>query len=63
MTAGLQAEYDRVESELGVVPGTDFLSGDLLAQLQARIAALLPGMSNLDPTLPGGPLEAAPIAV
>ncbi len=63
VTAGLQAEYDRVESELGVVPGTDFLSGDLLAQLQARIAALLPGMSNLDPTLPGGPLEAAPIAV
>jgi hypothetical protein len=63
VAADLQTEYDRVESELGVVPGTDFLSGDLLAKLQGRVDAVVPGIPDLDLSLPGGPVEAAPIAV
>ena len=63
VVAHLHAEYDRVESELGVAPGTDFLSGDLLARLQTRLAAVLPGIPNLDPAPPGGPVQPAPVAV
>ena len=63
VVAHLHAEYDRVESELGVTPGTDFLSGDLLARLQTRLAAVLPGIPNLDPAPPGGPVQPAPVAV
>jgi hypothetical protein len=52
VAADLQTEYDRVESELGVVPGTDFLSGDLLAKLQGRVDAVVPGIPDLDLSLP-----------
>lgn len=59
----LTAHYLDVESETGVVPATDFISGDLLDALWARTIAVAPAVGDLDATLPGGPVQPAPIAV
>ena len=52
----LTAHYSRVESETGVVPGTDFIFGDLQAALQPAVTAAAA-------TAPFTGVEAAPIAV
>ena len=61
--AYLESHYDRVESETGVVPATDFIAGRLLDVLHQRSAAIVDLVPNLDVDLPGGPLQLAPIAV
>ncbi len=57
VAAYLAANYARVEREIGVTPGTDFISGPLDAALHARLAAVVPGMATLDA------VEEAPLAV
>jgi hypothetical protein len=59
----LAAHYLEVESETGVVPATDFISGDLLDAVWARTTTVAPAVPNLDTTLAGGPVQPAPIAV
>lgn len=59
----LTAHYLDVESETGVVPSTDFISGDLLEALWTRTTAVASVVGNLDAMLPGGPVQPAPIAV
>jgi choline dehydrogenase-like flavoprotein len=61
--AYLNDQYAVVESETGVVPATDFIMGDLLDVLWARSTAVAGLVQNLDATLPGGPVQTAPIAV
>lgn len=63
VAAYLQAHYLEVESEIGVVPATDFISGDLLDAVWARAQAVAPLVPGLDQGLAGGPIEPAPIAV
>lgn len=59
--AGLLDTYSRVESETGVVPATDFISGDLFERLFDRTEAVAGGVAGLDPG-PGG-VAMAPLAV
>jgi hypothetical protein len=59
----LTAHYLDVESETGVVPATDFISGELLDAVWMRTTAVTPAIGNLDATLPGGPVQPAPLAV
>lgn len=59
----LAAHYFDVESETGVVPATDFISGELLDAIWARTTAVAHGVGHLDATLSGGPVQPAPVAV
>jgi hypothetical protein len=58
---GLLDTYSRVEAETGVVPATDFISGDLFDRLFDRAEAVAGGVPGLDP-VPGG-VAVAPLAV
>ncbi|MDQ1745071.1 MAG: hypothetical protein QOE23_3410 [Pseudonocardiales bacterium] len=59
----LAAHYIDVESEIGVVPATDFISGPLADAVWNRMTAVAPMVPNLDTGLIGGPVQMAPIAV
>lgn len=61
--AYLEDTYGHVESETGVVPGTDFIQGDLLDVLTDRSLAVAGSVKNLDDAMPGGAVQPAPIAV
>ena len=63
-TAGyLDASYTAVESETGVQPATDFITGELNEVLRARFGQVLAGVADLDVGHAGGPIEVAPLAV
>jgi choline dehydrogenase-like flavoprotein len=59
----LRQHYLEVESEIGVVPGTDFISGDLLQALTDKLTVIAPAVPDLDQGITGGPIQPAPIAV
>ncbi|WP_211268554.1 GMC family oxidoreductase [Actinoplanes subtropicus] len=59
----LTDHYLDVESETGVVPATDFISGDLLQAVGDRTTAVAAAVAGLDQNLAGGPIQPAPIAV
>jgi GMC oxidoreductase len=59
----LNSHYTEVESETGVVPATDFITGELLNIVRAQSFAIAGSVANLDIALPGGPVQTAPIAV
>ena len=63
VTSYLNSHYTDVESETGVQPGADFITGDLLDVLRTRSLAVAAQVANLDGTLVGGPIQDAPLAV
>jgi hypothetical protein len=59
----LNAHYSEVESETGVVPATDFISGDLLTALHGEISGAAPFVPNIDVAIGNNGVEVAPLAV
>jgi choline dehydrogenase-like flavoprotein len=59
----LAANYLNVESETGVVPGTEFIFGDLLNVLRAEIGAAVGSLPNIETTIGNNGVEPAPLAV
>lgn len=59
----LSQHYTNVESETGVVPATDFISGDLFSVLHAEIAAVAVGVPNIEMAIGTNGVEVAPLAV
>ena len=59
----LAAHYTDVESETGVVPATDFISGDLLNALHGEISGVAPLVPNIDTAIGNNGIEVAPLAV
>jgi choline dehydrogenase-like flavoprotein len=62
-TQYLTDHYVDVESETGVVPATDFISGDLFAALHGRVVAAAMGTPNIEATIGDHGVEVAPLAV
>ena len=54
----LNANYARIEHEIGVDPSTDFITGALYTALRNRLNAVASGVANVDP-----PVKEAPLAV
>jgi hypothetical protein len=52
-----------VESEIGVQPSTDFISGDLYDALEARFVAAGAATGNIETGIGAGGVEEAPLAV
>jgi choline dehydrogenase-like flavoprotein len=59
----LNANYTDVESETGVVPGTDFIFGDLHTVLAAAVTGAAAGLAGVDATVGAGGVQEAPLAV
>ena len=59
----LRWNYTDVESEIGVLPGTDFLFGALRDVLRARVEAAAPGLPYADPAFGNRAVQEAPLAV
>ncbi|HEY5931408.1 MAG TPA: GMC oxidoreductase [Nitrospira sp.] len=59
----LNANYLHVESETGVVPATDFISGDLFDALHDEFAAAATLVPNIDVGIGTNGVEVAPLAV
>lgn len=59
----LGANYSPVESETGVVPATDFISGDLLDALRGEVIAAAGLVPNIDSGIGDNGVEVAPLAV
>lgn len=59
----LSDHYLDIESETGVVPGTDFIFGPLYDALDARVKAVAPGIPNLEGTIGTHGVELPPLAV
>ena len=53
----LNANYSKVESEIGVTPSTDFITGALYTALKARLTTVGSAVTNIDS------VEEAPLAV
>lgn len=59
----LGAHYTDVESETGVVPATDFISGDLLTVLQGEVSAAAATVPNIETGIGVNGVQVAPLAV
>lgn len=59
----LSANYSRVESATGVVPATDFISGDLLNALRGEISTAAALVPNIETGIGVNGVEVAPLAV
>jgi hypothetical protein len=59
----LGAHYTDVESETGVVPATDFISGDLLNVLQGEVSAAAATVPNIETGIGMNGVQVAPLAV
>jgi choline dehydrogenase-like flavoprotein len=59
----LNSHYTDVESETGVVPGTDFIFGALHDVIATAVTGAAVGLPNLDTTVGAGGVEEAPLAV
>jgi GMC oxidoreductase len=57
LSSHLNANYSKVESEIGVTPSTDFITGALYTDLKARLTTASPTVTNIDS------VEEAPLAV
>jgi GMC oxidoreductase len=57
LSSHLNANYSKVESEIGVTPSTDFITGALYIDLKARLTTASPTVTNIDS------VEEAPLAV
>ncbi len=55
--------YTDVESETGVVPGTDFIFGELFQVLHSKVGSVVGSVSNIDTTVGNNGVEVAPLAV
>lgn len=63
VAAYLDAHYTDVESETGVQPAADFITGELLEVLRTRALAVAADVAHLDAALADGPIQEAPLAV
>ncbi|MGL4966998.1 MAG: GMC oxidoreductase [Inquilinus sp.] len=61
--AALQAQYPIVESETGVVPTTDFISGELFDELTRAFAAQTGAVAHVDTNGGTNGIHEAPLAV
>jgi len=61
--AYLGANYTAVEKEIGVIPKTDFISGDLFNALTSEFQAAAIGIPNIETTIGTNGVEPAPLAV
>ncbi len=59
----LKAHYPEVESETGVVPATDFISGDLYLALHAQLVAAAAVTPHIETVMGTNGVEVAPLAV
>jgi choline dehydrogenase-like flavoprotein len=59
----LNETYSSVESETGVVPGTDFIFGDLFDALQTEITTAIGLVSNIETSIGANGVEPPPLAV
>jgi choline dehydrogenase-like flavoprotein len=59
----LADHYVDVESETGVVPATDFISGELFVALHGKVASVAAGIPNIETTIGDHGVEVAPLAV
>lgn len=59
----LDANYLFVESETGVVPGTEFIFGDLLTVLSNEVGTAAGSLPNIETTIGNNGVEVAPLAV
>jgi len=59
----LDANYTTVESETGVVPGADFIFGDLFTVLKSEAVAAVPTVANIESGLGQSGVEPPPLAV
>lgn len=59
----LRDNYSRVESETGVVPATDFITGDLHTALFARVVAAAAATPDIETAAGEQGVEVAPLAV
>ncbi len=57
LSSHLNANYSKVESEIGVTPSTDFITGALYIDLKARLTTVSPTVTNINS------VEEAPLAV
>lgn len=57
LSSYLDANYSKVESEIGVTPSTDFITGALYTALKGRLTAVGSAVTNIDS------VEEAPLAV
>lgn len=57
LSSYLDANYSKVESEIGVTPSTDFITGSLYTALKGRLTAVGSAVTNIDS------VEEAPLAV
>lgn len=57
LSSYLNANYSQVESEIGVTPSTDFITGELYAVLRQRLNTVSASVTNIDS------VEEAPLAV
>jgi hypothetical protein len=48
LSSHLNANYSKVESEIGVTPSTDFITGALYIDLKARLTTVSPTVTNID---------------
>jgi hypothetical protein len=62
-TLYLNANYLNVESEIGVVPGADFIFGDLLNVVRNEIGSAVGLVPNIETTIGNNGVEVAPLAV
>lgn len=61
--AYLDATYTTVESETGVVPGADFIFGDLFNVLNGEVSAAAVAVPNIETGIGNGGVEPPPLAV
>lgn len=59
----LKTHYVDVESETGVVPATDFITGDLFVVLSNQLAAAAGSVPNIELGIGNNGVEVAPLAV
>lgn len=59
----LTNNYLDVESEIGVVPRTDFIAGDFFEALRARLVTAVGAVANVETALGVGGVEEPPLAV
>jgi choline dehydrogenase-like flavoprotein len=59
----LTGVYLEVENETGVVPATDFITGDLLAALHTKVVSAAAATPDIETTLGDHGVEVAPLAV
>ena len=57
LSSYLDANYASIESEIGVTPSTDFITGALYAAIKSRLSTVGPAVANIDS------VEEAPLAV